>query len=124
MRRRSGFVVRGAYAVGAAALLLFAGCNRRGSVEDPNVCRNNLRLINNAKHHWALEHRASARATPTEAALAPYINGGFEALRCPEDGQYSINPMHAVPTCSVEGHVLPLDASGGAAPVEDALEGR
>jgi hypothetical protein len=105
-----------------AAGLLVAGCGKQSSVPDPNVCRSNLRLINNAKHHWALEHRVSARATPTEEALSPYIQGGFDALRCPDGGEYSINPMHSVPTCSVEGHKLPLDPGAGMAPVKDALE--
>lgn len=109
---------RGIACAGWLVVCLLAGCGEKAPVPDPNVCRSNLRLINGAKHHWALEHRASARSTPTAEDLSPYIHGGFEALRCPEGGEYAIQPMHTVPTCSVEGHFLPLEPGGGMVPEE------
>jgi hypothetical protein len=105
------------------AACLLAGCGGE-QVPDPNVCRSNLRLINNAKHHWAQEHRVSVRAEPTAQDLDPYIRGGFEALSCPKGGTYAINALYTVPTCSEEGHELPLEPGGGAAPVKEALEDR
>ena len=123
MRRRHRFLARAGWVAAAVAGFVICGCGKSDSVPDPNVCRSNLRLINNAKHHWALEHRASARSTPTAEDLSPYIRGGFETLKCPDGGEYSINPMHSMPTCSVEGHDLPLEAGGGMVPEEarDAL---
>jgi chromosome segregation ATPase len=70
------------------------------------ACINNLRQIDGAKQQWALENRKPANAVPTAQDVAPYLRGGVLPA-CPAGGQYTLNSLSAVPTCSIPGHVLP-----------------
>ena len=66
-------------------------------------CINNLRQIDAAKQTWALEKGQGPDATPQEADLLQYIkadrNGKIPA--CPAGGQYTINSVGTLPTCSL-----------------------
>ncbi len=70
------------------------------------VCINNLRQIDGAKQQWALENRRPATALPTAQDLLPYFRN-IQMPVCPAGGQYSINAVNALPTCSTPGHALP-----------------
>jgi hypothetical protein len=71
-----------------------------------NACINNLRQIDGAKQQWALEKNQPGDAVPVARDLLPYLKDGvFPA--CPAGGTYSINSVDAVPTCTIQGHVLP-----------------
>lgn len=74
-----------------------------------NVCINNLRQIDAAKHQWALETGAAASATPTIAAITPYMGrgnaGSVGSVYCPLSGVgalngYTINDLNTVPACN------------------------
>jgi hypothetical protein len=71
-----------------------------------NACISNLRMIDAAKKHWALENKKSDTDAPTREDLAPFFpNKKFPA--CPAGGTYSINAVSQRPECSHEGHSLP-----------------
>ncbi|HEY2328899.1 MAG TPA: hypothetical protein VGI63_03690 [Verrucomicrobiae bacterium] len=71
-----------------------------------NACINNLRLIDGAKQQWALEKNKATDAVPAEKDLLPYLKDGIFPV-CPDGGVYSINSVEAIPTCTVQGHILP-----------------
>ena len=69
-------------------------------------CINNMRLIDDAKQQWAVEHSQPATAVPTVKDLLPYLKDGVFP-ECPDGGTYSLNAVNEVPTCSIAGHTLP-----------------
>jgi flagellar biosynthesis chaperone FliJ len=71
-----------------------------------NTCINNLRMIDGAKQQWALEKNKAVDAVPTEKDLLPYLKDGIFPA-CPDGGAYSINSVDAIPTCTIQGHILP-----------------
>jgi chromosome segregation ATPase len=71
-----------------------------------NACINNLRQIDGAKQQWALEKNKTGDDVPTEKDLLPYLKDGVFPT-CPDGGTYSINNVDALPTCTVQDHVLP-----------------
>ncbi len=71
-----------------------------------NTCINNLREIDAAKAQWALDKNKPGDAVPTAQDLLPYLKDGvFPA--CPDGGTYYLNSVDTVPTCNLQGHVLP-----------------
>jgi hypothetical protein len=73
---------------------------------DRRICINHLRLIDRAKMQWALEHDREAGDVPGKDDLDPYIPGGSDSLKCPDDGEYRINPIGIDPECTISGHRL------------------
>jgi hypothetical protein len=71
-----------------------------------NACINNLRMIEAAKDQWALEKQKTATDVPTAQDLLPYFKDGTFPV-CPDNGSYSINAAGELPTCTIQGHVLP-----------------
>ena len=71
-----------------------------------NACINNLRMIESAKDQWALEKQKTATDVPVAQDLLPYFKDGTFPV-CPDGGSYSINAAGDLPTCSIQGHVLP-----------------
>lgn len=71
-----------------------------------NACINNLRQIDAAKQQWALEKNKSSDDVPTVDDLVPYLKDGVFPI-CPDGGTYSINEVDTLPTCTIQGHVLP-----------------
>lgn len=70
-------------------------------------CLNNLRQIGGAKEQWALEHRKSRNAVPTDADL--FGAGGYlsEKPKCPGQGSYTLGALGENPRCSIPEHELP-----------------
>jgi hypothetical protein len=75
-------------------------------VADANACINNLRMIDAAKEQWALDKQKGATDVPQPADLLPYLKDGTFPV-CPDGGTYAINAVGELPTCTVQGHVLP-----------------
>jgi hypothetical protein len=120
----TGTTVRSAKNSGALAgccivLLLIAIPNlvRPHTIRSPNACVNNLRLIDSAKHQWALEKGKLPTDVPTASELRPYLGRGMpgELPYCPVDrtmtfeNSYSINSVAEKPTCKLwpSTHFLP-----------------
>ena len=95
-------------AVGAAMVLPALAKAKQRSQQI--ACINNLKLIELAKHQWAMEKKKSATAVPTLADLQPYLGNARGPLRCPQGGDYTVGAVGQPPTCSVPGHALPKDA--------------
>jgi hypothetical protein len=89
-----------------------------------NDCINNLRLIDVAKHEWALVNNKTTNDTPTwedikryiqdEAHDKPYVklDPKSNLPKCPSGGVYTIEKIGEPPTCSLgttvtPAHVLP-----------------
>ena len=81
---------------------------RARNTSQKNVCINNLREVDSAKHQWALENRKSDTDEPTPDDLKVYINKNAFP-NCPTAGSYTVNAMNTDPTCSKStlNHVLP-----------------
>ena len=81
---------------------------RYGLTIDPATatasCINNLRVLDGAKQQWALENNKTATSVPQMSDLAPYLK--FPSLVCPSGGNYTLNAVSTVPTCSQPGHTL------------------
>jgi len=75
-------------------------------VANASACINSLRTIESAKDQWALEKQKTATDVPTTQDLLPYFKDGTFPV-CPDGGSYSINAAGDLPTCSIQGHVLP-----------------
>ncbi len=64
-----------------------------------NAIIQNLRVIDNQKHLWAVKRMKGDHATPTEADLSPYFqNGQFLSAILGET--YHINPVGQPPTAT------------------------
>lgn len=67
-----------------------------------NACINNLRLIQSAKDHYAIENDQTETITPAASDISPYLkssglSGGLP--REPQGGIYSINAIDSNTTC-------------------------
>lgn len=74
-----------------------------------NACINNLRQIDAAKQQFALEQRKKVGDPVTEADIKSYIklDATGNLPKCPAGGKYVIGKVGEIPTCSIDGHVLP-----------------
>ena len=70
-----------------------------------NGCLNNLRQLDAAKQQWALENNKTTDAVPKTSDLLPYLKDGI-MLVCPDGGNYILNAIGELPTCSIQGHRL------------------
>jgi len=78
---------------------------RARKVSQTNACIRNLRMIEEAKHQWAIDKWKKPGDMPTMADIVPYAPE-IASLKCPADGTYKLNAVGEKPTCSVEGHEL------------------
>jgi len=88
--------------IGLLAAIAIPNFVKARETAQKNACYNNMRMIDSAKHQWALENKQSSSATPTSADLSPYIRGGFPS--CPANGTYTIGNMTTLPSCSITTH--------------------
>jgi len=70
------------------------------------ACINNLRLMDGAKHQWALEKQKPAGALLTTGDLTPYLRSNAVPV-CPAGGVYTLNPVGLTPLCNLPGHAVP-----------------
>ena len=95
--------------IGLLAAIAIPNFVRARNTARKNVCINNLRQIDSAKHQWALEFKKADTDSPTSDDVKPYIrNSQFPA--CPAVGTYTIGAMNTDPTCpnaASLSHVLP-----------------
>jgi competence protein ComGC len=73
-----------------------------------NFCINNLRHIQEAKQDWALINHKSQTDIPTASDLGPYLKRGMP--KCVAGGEYQINAVGELPTCSIPSHKIPGDS--------------
>jgi competence protein ComGC len=81
-----------------------------------NSCINNLRILDGAKHSWALENQKQNSDTPADSDIQPYCGRGSagELPCCPDDpkqmfaSSYLLHAVGTNPTCKIRPslHVL------------------
>jgi hypothetical protein len=78
----------------------------KDSPEAKRRCINNLRQIDSAKEQYSLAANLDDGAKVTGAEIGAYLNGGWDAMKCPAGGKYTISPVGDNPKCSVPGHQM------------------
>lgn len=80
---------------------------RNGRGSPLNVCINNLRQLDAATQHWAIEHERKPGDAVGLSDVMSYINTNNRIV-CPQGGKYTVGPTATnVPTCSIPHHKLP-----------------
>jgi hypothetical protein len=69
-----------------------------------NACINNLRIIRDAKEDYTLRNNQTTNS-PTPEQISSFMKHGFEHLKCPKGGTYSINSVGTEPRCSFHGTI-------------------
>jgi prepilin-type N-terminal cleavage/methylation domain-containing protein len=92
--------------IGLLAVIMFPNYVRSRNQTQAVICIENLRLIRDAKHQWAVERKKNDSDTPTTADLQAYIRNNLFP-QCPVGGIYTIGNMATEPSCSQPGHGLP-----------------
>ena len=85
-----------------AAIAIPSFVKARGTAQE-KVCINQMQLLENAKEQLLLTGRYSTGEFISEADVSRYLENGFDGLKCPGGGSYSINPIGQSPSCSVHG---------------------
>ncbi len=79
-------------------------------------CVNTLRVIDAAKHQWALEAHKTTADMPTWADLRPFLPDSWTnslwkngKVNCPAGGTFTIGRVGKSPSCSMGGdlHTVP-----------------
>lgn len=68
------------------------------------TCQANLRSMDTAKEHWAMENMKAQTDTPTAADLVTeYMRARYEDTlpACPSGGTYALGDMATLPTCTI-----------------------
>lgn len=73
-----------------------------------NACINNLRMMDAAKEQTALANRLTEGTAVTGEEIGDYIKGGWDAMKCPAGGKYTLEVIGKNPKCSAPGHKLPV----------------
>src|SRR5882762_7323810 len=95
--------------IGLLAAIAIPNFVKARKISQTNVCINNLRQIDAAKQQWSLESGAAPTATPTAAAITPFLGrgnaGSLGSVYCPLSGVgalngYAINDLNNAPSCN------------------------
>lgn len=95
--------------IGLLAAIAIPNFVKARKTAQTNACINNLRQIDAAKQQWGLEAGAAASASPTAAAITPFLGrgsaGSVNSVYCPLSGQgalngYTINDLNTAPSCN------------------------
>ncbi len=88
------------------AIAIPAFVRARGMAENA-VCYSNLAQVETAKSMVVVANEYEDGATISNEQLSEYLNAdledGLHSLICPDEGEYSINPVGEDVTCSVHG---------------------
>ena len=95
-------------------ILAIAGSTwwRQRALSQMRSCQENLAKIGGAKEQWAMETHQPDNATPIWADLVSADGSGYirKQPACPADGDYTINSVHRLPSCTV---LVPYDHNRG-----------
>ena len=69
-----------------------------------SYCVRNLEIIARTKADFAQDHSLTNGSLITAEQLVEYLENGWQRLRCPGRGTYSIRPVGEPPTCSEPTH--------------------
>jgi prepilin-type N-terminal cleavage/methylation domain-containing protein len=103
--------------IGLLAAIAIPNFVRARQTSQANACINNMRQVDGAKQQWALETRQATNATPSYAAISPYLRN---AVTCPSGGStatfassYTMGNVSEKPVCLIlpGTHFLPTDTA-------------
>lgn len=82
------------------------GCGgyRTSRAAQRNACIRNLRVMDQAKETWALEHKKTPCDNPDETEILSFAKPS--SFRCPAGGKYNLGKIGDSPTCTIAGHTL------------------
>lgn len=69
-----------------------------------NHCLRNLERIAQTQADYAKDHELTNGTPVTAEQLVEYLDDGWNSLRCPGGGTYTIHPVGEPPTCSESTH--------------------
>lgn len=81
-----------------ASVLVAVGCEHRSQTS----CLSNLRMIEGAKHSWALAENKSTNDVPTWDDIGVHFKSS--PLECPHGGTYTLGRVDELPGCSFPEH--------------------
>jgi len=97
--------------IGLLAAIAIPNFVKARTTAQQNACINNLRQIDAAKQQWALETNQKPSASPSAAAITPYLGrgsgGSLSAVFCPQDSakafasSYTVNDLNTAPLCKI-----------------------
>ena len=109
---------------GLTLAIVVCGCSQlRTADEKQEICANNLRQIVAAKVGYSIEHGFREGEPITPQQVDDYIKGGWEALKCPSGGKYTVGVAASpfdktqpgteaqAPRCTVHGSAARLIAN-------------
>ena len=67
-------------------------------------CLRNLEVVARTKADYARDHELTNGTPVTAEQLVEYLDDGWQRLRCPGKGTYTIRPVGEPPTCSEPTH--------------------
>jgi len=85
--------------IGLLASVALPSLNRARNKAAQTACIQNLRLIDAAKQHWALENKRADTDTPGPEDIKVYLRNQLFPT-CPAGGAYTIGALNADPACS------------------------
>lgn len=111
MKRNKGFtmveIMIVVAIIGLLAAIAIPSFIRARADSQKNACIANLWKIAAAKEEWALANAKAVGDVVVEKEVDKYIKGGRP--ECPAGGTYDYGKIGQEPTCSIKGHVLPVD---------------
>jgi len=97
--------------IGLLAMIAIPNVKRALERARLQAIRVNLRTIDSVKTQWAAENKKGGNETPTEADLAPFVQGSkFPTAVVGET--YQINNVDAPPTAITQSKLLDVPAGG------------
>jgi prepilin-type N-terminal cleavage/methylation domain-containing protein len=108
--------------IGLLAAIAIPNFLKARATSQQNACINNLRQIYAATQQWAMETGQVSSATPTAAAITPYLGHGAGTLTpvvCPLDpnspkafaSSYAMTTVDASPTCLINPAGAAVDSA-------------
>jgi competence protein ComGC len=94
-----------AFPIGMLSAIAIPNFVKARETSQKNACLNNLRMLDAAKHQWALEKNKRQTDTPTMADLTPYFAQQSRPT-CSQGGTYTLGRVDQAPTCSVHGSLM------------------
>lgn len=88
--------------IGMLAMIAIPGWMKIRQTSQETACKENRRVIEDAKQHWALDKQHGTGDVPTAADLSPEFM--TKEPVCPQHGTYSYNAIGTPPSCSLHGN--------------------
>ena len=89
--------------IGLVAAIAIPSFVRAREHSQQSLCFNQLKILEAAKDDVMLARNYKEGDPVSEEEISQYLETGFNGLKCPGGGTYSLNPIGQSPSCSVHG---------------------